>query len=47
MKRDTYPLVTIIDPNPEQPAEKFSRDLGIPESHLPVIAAPFEGAKTL
>jgi SIR2-like domain len=47
MKRNSIPRVTIIDPNPNRPAEKFSMDFGIPMTHLRVIGAPFEGEKTL
>lgn len=47
MNRNSIPRVTIIDPNPNRPAEIFSMDLGIPMTHLCVIEAPFEGEKTL
>jgi hypothetical protein len=47
MKRASVPRVTVIDPNPERPAEKFSMELGIPSAHLHIIGGPFEGAETL
>lgn len=47
MARKALPRVTIIDPSPDRPAEKFRMDLGIPESHLRIIKAPFEGEATL
>lgn len=47
MNRDSIPHVTIIDPSPDRPAEKFRRHLGVPDTHLRIIPAPFEGAATL
>lgn len=47
MKRTSIPRVTVIDPNPERATGKFKIDLGIPDTHLRVISAPFEGAATL
>lgn len=47
MKRNSMPRVTIIDPNPDRPVEKFRRDLGISDTHLRVINGPFEGENTL
>lgn len=47
MKRDWIPRITVIDPNPDRPAEKFAVELGIPETHLQIISAPFEGGSTL
>jgi hypothetical protein len=47
MNRNSIPQISIIDPNPDRPAEKFRMDLGIPDSHLRVIRAPFEGKATL
>ncbi|AGT07402.1 hypothetical protein JCM7686_0291 [Paracoccus aminophilus JCM 7686] len=47
LRRVSVPRVTIIDPNPKRPKEVFQLDLGIPESHLRVVASPFLGAETI
>ena len=47
MNRKSLPKITIIDPFPNRPAQKFRIDLGIPDTHLKVITTPFEGMKTL
>lgn len=47
VERSSMPRVTIIDPNPERSAETFRRNFGILDSHLNIIAQPFEGAETL
>ncbi len=46
LKRATFPKITIIDPSPSRPLERFQRDLGIPLSHLRIHKGPFEGEKT-
>jgi len=40
-RRATIPKITIVDPNPAPVAHRMTRDLGIPESHLKVIADYF------
>jgi hypothetical protein len=47
VRRKSVPRVTIIDPNPNRPMEVFRMDLGIPESHLRVVAGPFLGKETI
>jgi hypothetical protein len=37
IKRKTFPIITIIDPNPEQVEERFLLDYGIPKEKLNVI----------
>lgn len=41
MKRTDFPLVTILDPNPERIANKFKMEFGIPDSKLRVIKGYF------
>lgn len=47
VQRKSLPHVTIIDPYPSRPREVFQYDLGIPESHLRVVASPFLGQETI
>lgn len=47
LRRRSVPRITIIDPNPMRPKEVFQLELGIPESHLTVVAGPFLGAETI
>ena len=47
LRRRSVPRVTIIDPNPSRPKDVFRLELGIPDSHLRVVAGPFVGAETI
>lgn len=47
MRRTSLPRVTIVDPYPSRPREIFQLELGIPDSHLRVVASPFLGQETL
>lgn len=47
MRRKSVPRVTIVDPNPHRPREVFHFELGIPVSHLHVVASPFLGQETI
>lgn len=40
-RRATIPKITIVDPNPTPVANRMTRDLGIPDSHVKVIADYF------
>ena len=47
MKRDSVPRVTIVDPSPDRPSEKFRMDFGIPETQLHIVREPFSGTEPL
>lgn len=46
-RRKSVPRVTIVDPYPSRPREVFRMELGIPKSHLRVVAGPFLGQETI
>ncbi|WP_372574970.1 hypothetical protein [Ruegeria jejuensis] len=46
-RRTSLPGVTIVDPYPARPRDVFRLELGIPDSHLRVLAEPFLGQKTI
>ncbi|MBP1807656.1 SIR2 family protein [Rubellimicrobium aerolatum] len=47
VRRTSLPRVTIVDPYPDRPREVFRLELGIPDTHLRIVAGPFLGQETL